>query len=294
MKRIALLGSTGSIGTQALDIIGRNPGRFSVEALVCGSRIDDLAAQIEKFRPRLAAVAREDDAKKLAERFPGLDVYWGEEGLITAATCDCDIVFNSLMGMRGLAPTYAAVLEGKTIALANKETLVAGGGLIMKTAAEKGVSILPVDSEHRGIFQCIQGNEGNPVKRIILTASGGPFRGYSRKQLEEVTLEQALKHPKWNMGQKITIDSATLMNKGLEVIEAKWLFGVRPDQIQVVVHPQSIVHSGVEFMDTSVITQMGLPDMRIPISYALEYPGRCVNDFDSLDFFSTASQLTFE
>ena len=294
MKRIALLGSTGSIGTQALDIIGRNPGRFSVEALVCGSRIDDLAAQIEKFRPRLAAVAREKDAKKLAERFPGLDVYWGEEGLITAATCDCDIVFNSIMGMRGLAPTYAAVLEGKTIALANKETLVAGGDLIMRTAAEKGVSILPVDSEHSAIFQCIQGNEGNPVKRIILTASGGPFRGYSRKQLEEVTLEQALKHPKWNMGRKITIDSATLMNKGLEVIEAKWLFGVRPDQIQVVVHPQSIVHSGVEFMDTSVITQMGLPDMRIPISYALEYPGRCVNDFDSLDFFSTASQLTFE
>ena len=294
MKRIALLGSTGSIGTQALDIIGRNPDRFSVEALVCGSRIDDLAAQIEKFRPRLAAVAREEDAKKLAERFPGLDVYWGEEGLITAATCDCDIVFNSLMGMRGLAPTYAAVLEGKTIALANKETLVAGGDLIMRTAAEKGVSILPVDSEHSAIFQCIQGNEGNPVKRIILTASGGPFRGYSRKQLEEVTLEQALKHPKWNMGRKITIDSATLMNKGLEVIEAKWLFGVRPDQIQVVVHPQSIVHSGVEFMDTSVITQMGLPDMRIPISYALEYPGRCENDFDSLDFFSTASQLTFE
>ncbi len=294
MKRIALLGSTGSIGTQALDIIGRNPGRFSVEALVCGSRIDDLAAQIEKFRPRLAAVAKEEDAKKIAERFPGLDVYWGEEGLITAATCDCDIVFNSLMGMRGLAPTYAAVLEGKTIALANKETLVAGGDLIMRTAAEKGVSILPVDSEHSAIFQCIQGNEGNPVKRIILTASGGPFRGYSRQQLEEVTLEQALKHPRWNMGRKITIDSATLMNKGLEVIEAKWLFGVRPDQIQVVVHPQSIVHSGVEFMDTSVITQMGLPDMRIPISYALEYPGRCVNDFNSLDFFSTASELTFE
>ena len=294
MKKIALLGSTGSIGTQALDIIERNPDRFSVEALVCGSRVDDLCAQIEKFRPSLAAVAEEKDAKKLKERFPDLDVCWGEEGLITAATCDCDIVFNSLMGMRGLAPTYEAILAGKTIALANKETLVAGGDLIMKTAAEKGVSILPVDSEHSAIFQCIQGNEGNPVKRIILTASGGPFRGYTRKQLEEVTLEQALKHPRWNMGQKITIDSATLMNKGLEVIEAKWLFDVRPDQIQVVVHPQSIVHSGVEFEDTSVLTQMGLPDMRIPISYALEYPKRCVNDFESLDFFTEASQLTFE
>ena len=294
MKRIALLGSTGSIGTQALDIIERNPEKYSVTALVCGSRTEDLCRQIENFRPEMAAVAKAEDAAIIAERFPGLDVYHGREGLIAAATCDCDIMFNSLMGMRGLEPTYAAVSKGITVALANKETLVAGGDLIMRTAAEKGVKILPVDSEHSAIFQCIQGNEGNPVKRIILTASGGPFRGYSRQQLEKVTLKQALKHPKWNMGKKITIDSATLMNKGLEVIEARWLFDAAPDQIQVVVHPQSIVHSGVEFMDTSVITQMGLPDMRIPISYALEYPGRCINEFDSLDFFSEASQLTFE
>ena len=294
MKRIALLGSTGSIGTQALDIIERNPEKYSVTALVCGSRTEDLCRQIEKFRPEMAAVAKAEDAAIIAERFPGLDVYHGREGLIATATCDCDIMFNSLMGMRGLEPTYAAVSKGITVALANKETLVAGGDLIMRTAAEKGVKILPVDSEHSAIFQCIQGNEGNPVKRIILTASGGPFRGYSRQQLEKVTLKQALKHPKWNMGKKITIDSATLMNKGLEVIEARWLFDAAPDQIQVVVHPQSIVHSGVEFMDTSVITQMGLPDMRIPISYALEYPGRCINEFDSLDFFSEASQLTFE
>lgn len=274
MKKIALLGSTGSIGTQALDIIERNPDRFSVEALVCGSRVDDLCAQIEKFRPHLAAVAGEKDAKKLKERFPDLDVCWGEEGLITAATCDCDIVFNSLMGMRGLAPTYEAILAGKTIALANKETLVAGGDLIMKTAAEKGVSILPVDSEHSAIFQCMLGQDKKHIHKLLLTASGGPFRGKTREELRHVTVADAMKHPTWNMGMKVTLDSATMFNKGLEVIEAHWLFGVDYDDIEVIVQPQSLIHSMVEYDDGSIMAQIGNPDMRLPIQFALTYPER--------------------
>jgi len=294
MRKISILGSTGSIGTQALDVIRQNPDKFSVMALACGRNIDLLSAQIDEFRPKIAVIESPEDARILAERYPEVEVFYGEEGLITAATADCDMVLNSLMGMRGLVPTYAAIQAGKDIALANKETLVAGGELVMETVAQKGVKMLPVDSEHSAIFQCLQGNEGKEIKKILLTASGGPFRGYSLKQLEEVTLAQALKHPKWTMGQKITIDSASMMNKGLEVIEAKWLFDVPLDKIQILVHPQSIVHSAVEFMDTSVIAQLGLPDMRIPISIALGYPERIPYTGPSLDFFKEGANLTFE
>lgn len=294
MRKISILGSTGSIGTQALDVIRQNPDKFSVMALACGRNIDLLSAQIDEFRPKIAVIERPEDAGILAERYPEVEVFYGEEGLITAATADCDMVLNSLMGMRGLVPTYAAIQAGKDIALANKETLVAGGELVMEAVAQKGVKMLPVDSEHSAIFQCLQGNEGKEIKKILLTASGGPFRGYSLKQLEEVTLAQALKHPKWTMGQKITIDSASMMNKGLEVIEAKWLFDVPLDKIQILVHPQSIVHSAVEFLDTSVIAQLGLPDMRIPISIALGYPERIPYAGPSLDFFKEGVNLTFE
>lgn len=294
MRKISILGSTGSIGTQALDVIRQNPDKFSVTALACGRNIDLLSAQIDEFRPKIAVIERPEDAGILAERYPEVEVFYGEEGLVTAATADCDMVLNSLMGMRGFVPTYAAIQAGKDIALANKETLVAGGELVMEAVAQKGVKMLPVDSEHSAIFQCLQGNEGKEIKKILLTASGGPFRGYSLKQLEEVTLAQALKHPKWTMGQKITIDSASMMNKGLEVIEAKWLFDVPLDKIQILVHPQSIVHSAVEFLDTSVIAQLGLPDMRIPISIALGYPERIPYAGPSLDFFKEGVNLTFE
>ena len=283
MKRLVILGSTGSIGTQTLDVVRQNPDGFKVVALTCARREKEMLEQAEEFGvPREHCYTcngtYEENVKKLIE----------------AATLDCDLVVNSLMGMRGLEPTYHALMSGHDVALANKETLVAGGSIIMKLARDRGLKLLPIDSEHSAIFQCLEGNQGRAIKKILLTCSGGPFRGKKREDMEGVTAAQALKHPKWNMGKKITIDSATLMNKGLEVIEARWLFGVKPEQIQVVVHPQSIVHSGVEFEDTSVLTQMGLPDMRIPISYALEYPNRCVNDFESLDFFSTASELTFE
>ncbi|MBR5229278.1 MAG: 1-deoxy-D-xylulose-5-phosphate reductoisomerase, partial [Firmicutes bacterium] len=285
MKKITILGSTGSIGTQSLEVIRNNPDRFRVEALTCGSNADLMAEQIREFRPVFAVTASEEDALRLAKEFPYVEFAWGREGLVAAATGDCDMVLNSLMGMRGLEPTYHAIKAGKDIALANKETLVAGGQLVMDAVARYGVKMLPVDSEHSAIFQCLEGNEGRPVKKILLTASGGPFRGYSLEELEKVTLEQALKHPKWTMGAKITIDSATMMNKGLEVIEAKWLFGVEADDIQILVHPQSIVHSAVEFMDTSVIAQLGVPDMKIPISLALGYPDRLTSSDASLDFF---------
>lgn len=294
MKKIAILGSTGSIGTQALDIIARNPKKFAVSVLSCSRRIEQLSEQIERFNPELAVVEKEKDAIELARKYPGVQVDFGEKGLIRAATSNCDMVLNSLMGIRGLVPTYYGLKAGKDIAFANKETLVAGGELVMKTAEETGAKLLPVDSEHSAIFQCLQGNPGNALRRILLTASGGPFRGYTLEQLEQVTLEQALKHPKWTMGSKITIDSATMMNKGLEVIEAKWLFGVDLDQIEIVVHPQSIVHSAVEYHDGSVIAQMGKPDMRIPISYAFSYPKRLENEFDSLDLFTEGASLTFE
>lgn len=294
MKKITVLGSTGSIGTQSLEVIKAHPDRFRVEALTCGKNKKKLEEQIEKFRPAFAVTEREEDAHELMRKFPRTEFSWGEKGLIEAAEGGCDMVLNALMGMRGLAPTYAAIQSGKDIALANKETLVAGGELVMDAAAKAGVKLLPVDSEHSAIFQCLEGNQNRPVKKILLTASGGPFRGYTKEQLENVTLAQALKHPKWNMGAKITIDSATMMNKGLEVIEARWLFDVEAEKIQILVHPQSIVHSAVAFMDNSVIAQLGVPDMRIPISLALGYPDRLKNGERELDFFGEGSNLTFE
>ena len=294
MRKVSILGSTGSIGTQALDVVRANKEKFEVTALACGRNLELLSEQIEEFAPKIAVIEKAEDAKLLAERHPKVEVFYGEEGLVAAATADCDMVLNSLMGMRGLVPTYHAIKAGKDIALANKETLVAGGELVMDAVKKTGVNLLPVDSEHSAIFQCLAGNEGKEIKKLLLTASGGPFRGWRLEQLENVTLAQALKHPKWTMGQKITIDSATMMNKGLEVIEAKWLFDVSLDQIQILVHPQSIVHSAVEFMDTSVIAQMGLPDMRIPIGIALGYPERIPYQGPSLDFFKEGANLTFE
>lgn len=292
-KKITILGSTGSIGTQTLEVIAANPDRFCVTALTCGRNTALLAKQIAAFCPQLAVTERREDALALAAQFPQVTFLHGREGLIAAATADCDMVMNALMGMRGLEPTYHAILAGKDIALANKETLVAGGQLIMEAAAKSGMQLLPVDSEHSAIFQCLEGNRNRPIKKILLTASGGPFRGFSREQLAHVTLAQALRHPNWHMGAKITIDSATMMNKGLEVIEARWLFDVPADQIQVLVHPQSILHSAVEFADNSVIGQMGVPDMRIPISLALGYPERLANPDAPLDFFGAGSCLTF-
>lgn len=292
-KKITILGSTGSIGTQTLEVIAANPDRFCVTALTCGRNTALLAKQIAAFCPQLAVTERREDALALAAQFPQVTFLHGREGLIAAATADCDMVMNALMGMRGLEPTYHAILAGKDIALANKETLVAGGQLIMEAAAKSDVQLLPVDSEHSAIFQCLEGNRNRPIKKILLTASGGPFRGFSREQLAHVTLAQALRHPNWHMGAKITIDSATMMNKGLEVIEARWLFDVPADQIQVLVHPQSILHSAVEFADNSVIGQMGVPDMRIPISLALGYPERLANPDAPLDFFGAGSCLTF-
>lgn len=294
MKKIAILGSTGSIGTQALDIIKKNPERFSVSTLTCGRKISLLKEQIALFNPAVICVEQEEDAIKLNKEFPGLEVLWGEKGLSeTAGNSDCELLLNALVGIRGLAPTYEAIKSGKNIALANKETLVAGGEPVMKAVRENGVALLPVDSEHSAIFQALQGNPECQIERIVLTASGGPFRGYSLSELEEVTLEQALKHPNWSMGAKITIDSATMMNKGLEVIEAKWLFDVDPDIIQVVIHKESIVHSMVEYEDHSIIAQLGTPDMRVPISYAFTYPDRIRNDVPPVDFFALRA-LTFE
>lgn len=294
MKKIAILGSTGSIGTQALDIIRQNQARFSVTVLSCSRQIDRLRRQIEEFRPELAVTEREADARMLASEYPGLETDFGERGLIAAASKKDHMILNSLVGARGLLPTYYGLKAGNDIAFANKETLVAGGELIMKTAAESGAAMLPVDSEHSAIFQCLQGNPKKAVRKLILTASGGPFRGYSLQELEQVTLDQALKHPKWAMGNKITIDSATMMNKGLELIEAKWLFDMEIDRIQVTVHPQSIVHSAVEYKDGSILAQMGNPDMRLPISYAFSYPDRLENHYEPLNLFKEGASLTFE
>ena len=286
MKRIAILGSTGSIGTQALDVVSQRPEEFSVEALTCGSNVQRFREQLKVYRPKLAVTAKEDDAKILQEEFPDIEFMYGMDGIVTAASkTEADMVLNSLMGMMGLVPTYEAIQAGKDIALANKETLVAGGSVIMNAVKEKGVKMLPVDSEHSAIFQCLQGNDAKELDKILLTASGGPFRGYTMEQLEQVTLAQALKHPKWVMGSKITIDSSTLMNKGLEVIEAKWLFDVEPEQIQVVVHPESIIHSMVQYKDHSIMAQLGVPDMRIPIAYAFTYPNRWENTSGEVDFY---------
>ena len=296
MKKISILGSTGSIGTQALDVIAHNQDKFKVTALSCAKSLPLLCRQIEEFSPEAVAVKDEADAKELADKYKKLEIFWGTEGLKTIASMEsCDMVLNSLMGMKGLEPTMAAIKSGKDIAFANKETLVAGGQLVMDAVKKHGVAMLPVDSEHSAIFQSLQGNQDNEIRRILLTASGGPFRGYSLEQLEQVSLEQALNHPNWSMGSKITIDSATMMNKGLEVIEARWLFDVPLEKIQVVVHPQSILHSAVEYMDSSVIGQMGNPDMRIPIAYAFSYPERMdLSDVTQpLDLFSLKEGMSF-
>lgn len=294
MKKIAILGSTGSIGTQALDIVKKNRDRFRISALTCGRQADLLAEQIREFQPEIVCVEQEKDALSLKREFPKTEILWGKEGLKqTAALADCEMVLNALVGMRGLEPTLAAIHAGRDIALANKETLVAGGDIVMKAASEKAIRLIPVDSEHSAIFQALQGSEGQRIRRILLTASGGPFRGYTLSQLNGVTLEQALKHPNWSMGSKITIDSATMMNKGLEVIEARWLFNVDPEIIQVVVQRESIIHSMVEFADHSVMAQLGMPDMRVPIGYAFAYPDRLENDGEGVDFFRLG-QIHFE
>lgn len=275
MKSMVILGSTGSIGTQALDVARlRN---FTVRALTSNSNIDLLEEQIREFKPEIAAVADESRAAELRTKVADTStrVLGGEEGICAAAQLNADKVLNSIVGIAGLKPTLAAIEAGNDIALANKETLVAGGELVTSRAKEKGVSILPVDSEHSAIFQSLQGSPGKKsVKRLILTASGGPFFGRTRADLEGVTVEQALKHPNWSMGAKITIDSATMMNKGLELIEAAWLFDMPADKIDILVHRQSVVHSLVEYVDNSVIAQLGVPDMRVPIQYALTYPER--------------------
>lgn len=298
MKEISILGSTGSIGTQALDVVRKNRDKFMIKALSCGRNLELMKKQISEFEPELVVTATGEDAKLLREYFRGkaenIEFLSGEDGLLQLAGYDSDLLLNSLSGMRGMLPTYEAIKAGKNIALANKESLVVGGDVIMSAAAENGVKILPVDSEHSAIFQCMQGNLNKEIKKIYLTASGGPFRGYSRAELEDVSVEQALNHPKWTMGRKISIDSATLMNKGLELIEAKWLFNVDVDDIEILVHPQSIVHSGVEFKDTAVIAQLGIPDMRIPIALAFTYPDRLKMDVPELNFFNEGSKLTFE
>ena len=296
MKKIAVLGSTGSIGTQTLEIAAANPGLIQVEALAAGKNIRLLEEQIRRFRPKIAAVWEEADAARLRLAVADLDIeiLSGMEGLTAVAVCEsAKILVTAIVGMIGIRPTIAAIEAGKDIALANKETLVTAGHLIMPLAKEKGVRILPVDSEHSAIFQSLNGESPKEISKILLTASGGPFRGKIRKDLENVRVEDALKHPNWTMGQKITIDSATLVNKGLEVMEAKWLFGVDLDQIQVVVQPQSVIHSMVEFADGAVIAQLGTPDMKLPIQYALFYPNRRYLAGERLVFFKLG-RITFE
>ena len=293
-RSISILGSTGSIGTQALDLIEQNKD-IRVAALTGNRNVSAMAEQVSKFSPDLVCMFDPGCAEELRTRIDTgkTRVVSGMEGLMEAASFDgADIVLSGVVGMVGIEPAISAINAGKTLALANKETLVAAGHIIMPLAKEKGVSILPVDSEHSAIFQCLQGCGGNEIKRIILTASGGPFRGYTREQLEDVTLEMALKHPNWSMGPKVTVDSATMVNKGLEVMEAKWLFDLDPDRIEVHVHPQSILHSAVEFYDNAVIAQLGVPDMRVPISYALYYPDRKPAKAAQLDLFA-AKDLTF-
>jgi 1-deoxy-D-xylulose-5-phosphate reductoisomerase len=293
-RNIAILGSTGSIGRSALDVIERLPGRFRVTYLTAHRNIDLLRKQINQFRPRGVVVREEGAAALLRESMDGTtEILAGDEALLDIVSRDdVDIVLSSLVGFAGLKPTLRAVEAGKDVALANKETLVVGGALVMAKVHETGVRLLPVDSEHSAIFQCLQGEEIRNVDRLILTASGGPFLSLGTDQFDSITVAQALNHPTWRMGNKITIDSATLMNKGLEVIEACWLFGIPPDRIDVVIHPQSIIHSMVEFADGSVKAQMGMPDMRMPIQYALTYPERPPAPSPRLDF-SSLREMTF-
>ncbi|MGN8832969.1 1-deoxy-D-xylulose-5-phosphate reductoisomerase [Selenomonas montiformis] len=295
MKNIAVLGSTGSIGTQTLDVVRSHPELFRVRVLAANSNDELLEAQIREFCPDLAVLADESAWKRLSARYSGpVKLAGGRQAFIDAAAVDgVDTVVTAMMGFAGLEPTMKALDAGKNIALANKETLVVAGELVMKRAREQRVAILPVDSEHCALFQCLQGEKKDTVEKLLLTCSGGPFRGKSREELAGATVAQVLDHPTWTMGKKITVDSATLVNKGLEVIEAKWLYDVRYDQIQVVVHPQSIVHSMVQFRDGAVMAQLGSTDMRLPIQYALTYPERTVSGFERLDFWKMKS-LTFE
>ena len=297
MKNVSIIGSTGSIGTQTLSVIREHPDLFSVAALSCGRNISLLADEIREFHPAVVSVEREEDAEKLKEFLTGCQIpkiSFGEEGLIEVSTySSADILVSGIVGMRGIKPTVAAIKAKKDIALANKETLVCAGHIIMPLAKEYGVSILPVDSEHSAIFQSLQGNEGNRIEKIILTASGGPFFGMSKDDLKKVTVDDALKNPNWDMGAKVTIDSASMVNKGLEVMEAHWLFDVPIDDIKVHVHRQSILHSAVQFSDGAVMAQLGTPDMRLPIQYALTYPNREELSGKKLDLFEIRA-LTFE
>lgn len=295
MKKIAILGSTGSIGTQTLEVV-RNNGDIQVTAMAAGSNIALLEKQIREFQPKLVCVFDEAKSRELAVSIRDLDtrVVWGMDGLIeTAVQAESELVVTAVVGMIGIRPTIAAMNAGKDIALANKETLVTAGHIIMPLAKELGVRILPVDSEHSAIFQCLNGESRSQIHKLLLTASGGPFRGKTREEMQTVTLSDALKHPNWAMGRKITIDSSTMVNKGLEVMEAKWLFGVEMDQVQVVVQPQSVIHSMTEFVDGAVMAQLGTPDMKLPIQYALYYPERHYLPGERLDF-RKLSQITFQ
>lgn len=297
MKKITILGSTGSIGTQTLDVVRKNKDKFEVVAISANSSVDLLLEQILEFNPKYVAVYNEESANKLKSMIPNnidIEVLSSMEGLVKICELEeVDTVLTAVVGMIGLVPTMAAIKAKKTIALANKETLVTAGEIVMREAKKNNVEILPVDSEHSAIFQCLNGERKKDIEKIILTASGGPFRGKKKEELINVTKNQALKHPNWDMGRKISIDSSTLMNKGLEVIEAKWLFDVDVEDIDIVVHPQSIIHSMVSFRDSSVMAQLGCPDMRLPIEYALTYPKRSKTDFERLDLAQIAT-LTFE
>lgn len=294
MKNLSILGSTGSIGRNTLEVVSNNPDRFRVSALAARNNIELLESQINIFRPEIVAVYEEDTAEELRKKGLPVEIVSGEAGLIAVATYDkSNMVVSSIAGSPGLVPTFEAIKAGKDIALATKEALVMAGKIVMEEASRQGVKILPVDSEHSAVFQCLHGREMDEVRKIILTASGGPFRKKNPSDLGSVTPAEALKHPNWDMGRKITIDSATLMNKGLEVIEARWLFDVPVEKIGVIIHPQSIIHSMVEFIDSSIIAQLSLPDMKGPISYALSYPERCNDVLPSLNL-AEIKELTFE
>ena len=294
-KRITVLGSTGSVGTSTLDLVARNPEKFSVEALTANQNVESLASQAREFDAKLAVIADEDRYEDLKSALSGTSIACaaGPEALKEAAARPSELVMAAIVGAAGLAPTLEAVQRGTTVALANKECLVSAGDIFTQAVTDHGAILLPVDSEHSAIYQCLAGEFHNPIEKIVLTASGGPFRGFNSEQLKAVTKAQALKHPNWDMGAKITIDSASMMNKGLEVIEAKWLFDLNADQIEIVVHPQSIIHSIVQFTDGSMKAQLGLPDMKLPIQYALTYPHRLKNSFPRFDFLDYPS-LTFE
>lgn len=292
MKDIAIFGSTGSIGTSTLNVVRENPDLFNIVTLVAGKNINKLIEQIEEFNPKNVYITDKENAELLERKYPNLNVYYGENGMEEiSGLVDFDISVSALVGIAGLKPTYNMIKNGKTVALANKEVLVTGGNLIMETAKKSGAKLLTVDSEHSAIMQCLNGEEENPIDKILLTASGGPF--FDKNITDEITVEEALNHPTWNMGKKVTIDSSTMMNKGFEVIEAKWLFDVDPNQIEVVVHRKSLVHSMVQYKDGTIMANIGPKSMQIPIAYALNYPKRLDNNIEKLDLFEV-SELKFE